>query len=389
MTSMMWPNCNICATPFGPPAIDLAPPALTTTNQSVDLPTRVFICGQCGHIQSPELPDLGNFYDTQYRISLESEEHDQIYATANGKPIYRTDVQAQVVLELCSLKPSAKVLDYGAAKGATLRKIKAKRGDIEPHIFDISDDYRKSWAAWLPGECCATYDLDPTWKGRFDLITAHYVLEHVPQAVASLKHLKSFLAPDGAIFFSVPDWEANPGDLLVADHVNHFTETSIRRAVREAGMKVQRIERTLLPTAFTVVCVPTGIEPNPNHADVARSVKIGVDCAAGLSRACARLDEKFAAGQNRKSAIFGSGFYGMFLFTRAAGKVSISSFLDNNPHLWSTKIFDVAVLPPKSLPDNIEVVYVGLNPTRARAIVKETPALQRAGLELIFLDTSP
>jgi hypothetical protein len=231
--------------------------------------------------------------------------------------------------------------------------------------------------------------LNVAWKGRFDLITAHYVLEHVPQAVASLMNLKSFLTQEGVIFFSVPDWEANPGDLLVADHVNHFTETSIHRAVRKADMKVQRIERTLLPSAFTVLCAPTGTEPSPVQTDVDKTVAIGEDYAAGLSRACAQLDEKFAANRNRKSAIFGGGFYGVFLFTRALGKVLISCFLDNNPHLWNEKIFGLSVLPPNSLPEDIEVVYVGLNPNHAREIVKGMPVLQRAGLQLVFLETQP
>jgi SAM-dependent methyltransferase len=307
----------------------------------------------------------------------------------DNKPIYRTDAQAQVILDMFPLKPAAKILDYGAAKGATLRKIASKRSDISPYIFDVSEDYRNSWAAWLPTNSCATYELNTAWKGRFDLITAHYVLEHVPQAVASLMNLKSFLAPDGAIFFSVPDWESNPGDLLVADHVNHFTATSIRRAVREAALKVKRIERTVLPAAFAVLCEPAGIEPNPRQRDIEATVAIGADCAAGLSRACARLDEKFAANRDRKSAIFGGGFYGAFLFARASAKVPISCFLDNNPHLWSEKFFGLSVLPPKFMPDDIDVVYVGLNPNRAREIVKEIPMLQRAGLELVFLDTQP
>jgi SAM-dependent methyltransferase len=242
---------------------------------------------------------------------------------------------------------------------------------------------------WLPATACATYVLDPSWKGLFDLIAAHYVFKHIPQVVASLENLKSFLTSDGVIFFSVPDWEANPGDLLVADHVNHFTETSIRRAVRAAGMKVLRIERTLLPAAFTVVCTSTGIEPVPIRPDIEKIIDVGEGCVAGLALACGRLDEKFVANRNRRSAIFGAGFYGMFILIRAFDKVPMSCFLDNNPHLWHREIFGISVLPPKSLPDDIEVVYAGLNPNRAREIVSQTPVLQRSGLELVFFETKP
>src|SRR5262249_7424602 len=150
-------TCNVCAADMGAAAIDLTAPALTTSNQIVDMATRVFVCAACGHLQSPELPDVGAFYDTQYKISLESEEHDQLYGTVDGKPIYRTDVQAKVVLDMFSLRQGAAVLDYGAAKGATLRKIVAQRPDVKPHIFDVSNDYRKHWSTWLTEDVCATY----------------------------------------------------------------------------------------------------------------------------------------------------------------------------------------------------------------------------------------
>ena len=380
-------ECNVCGEGVGELAIDLAPPALTSMNSALDLPTQVFICRGCGHLQSPTLPDLKSFYDTGYRISLDSEDHDQLYGTEHGQPVYRTDKQAAVILDLFPLKPNAKVLDYGAAKGATLRKIVAKRPDLQPHIFDISEDYREFWASWLPPTSCGTYDLDPAWLHRFDLITANYVLEHVPDAAASLANLKSFLSPEGAIFFSVPDWESNPGDLLVADHVNHFTETSIRRAVRKAGLKVFCVDRDRLPSAFTVVCIPDDVEPMPPAADVKRTADNAALCAAGLTRACARLDQAFADNMGRKSAIFGGGFYGLFLFTRARRKISISCFLDNNPHLWPVPMFGLPVMPPKELPIDVEVVYVGLNPNRARDIVNTVPALAREGLDLVFFDT--
>ena len=37
-------------------------------------------------------------------------------------------------------------------------------------------------------------------------------------------------------------------------------------------------------------------------------------------------------------------------------------------------------------PANIEVVYVGLNPARAREIAATVPALQRPGLDLLFIE---
>jgi SAM-dependent methyltransferase len=381
-------HCNVCSTPALTLAIDLAPPALTTANRQLDLPTQVFVCHRCGHVQSLALPNLAEFYDTEYKISLESEDHDQIYGVVDGKPVYRTDKQAEVILSIFSLKPGAKILDYGAAKASTLRKIMQRRSDIDPYVFDVSDDYRSSWMPWLPTKNISTYNLDMQWVGRFDLITAHYVLEHVPNPVTLLSELKRFLAPGGAIFFSVPNWSANPGDLLVADHVNHFGATSIRRLAREAGLKITQLEPGQLPNAFVVGCEPASDAADDPSAKEIKDVVLDAHARAeGWGRACARLEREFARNRGRKSAIFGAGFYGAFLLTRSARKIKFAAFLDNNPHLWNTEIFGVSVMAPSALPHGIEVIYVGLNPIRARDIVGLTKSLPRHGIDYVFIET--
>ncbi len=61
------------------------------------------------------------FYDTSYQISMESDDHDQIFAIgADDQPIYRTDHQAAVSLRLLDLPQGAAILDYGAAKSSDL-----------------------------------------------------------------------------------------------------------------------------------------------------------------------------------------------------------------------------------------------------------------------------
>ena len=37
------------------------------------------------------------------------------------------------------------------------------------------------------------------------------------------------------------------------------------------------------------------------------------------------------------------------------------------------------------MPDDVRTVFVGLNPSKARAIVAQTPTLNRDNIELVFL----
>src|SRR5690606_8329719 len=110
-------------------------------------------------------------------------DHDQLYEIGRDGPVFRTAHQS-ALLEALNVAAGAKVLDFGAAKATTSRRFMAARPDIVPHVFDVSEDYRAHWADWVPPGAQATYRLPADWSGRFDLITAHFVLEHVADPVA-------------------------------------------------------------------------------------------------------------------------------------------------------------------------------------------------------------
>ena len=378
--------CRVCGSDIDQPSLDLPAPAFTSTYEQVAMPTRVYVCASCGHVQSPDLPDMAAFYDTRFKCALNSEAFDQITEIRDGVPRYRTDIQADVALKIVSAPKGARILDFGAAKAATLRKIWARRPDISPHVFDVSEDYRSSWSAWLPSDATATYVIPRGWRVQFDVVMAHYVLEHVPDPVATLRDMSELLAPGGRLYFSVPDWAANIGDLLVAEHTNHFTDVSIRRAVHEAGLAVDVLDAASLPYGFAVVCrvaegrdipVKNGIKATVDHARVA---------ASALQRACNRIDTEFSSRHKRHSAVFGAGFYGAFLLGRMPNRSGVACCIDNNPHLWGKMLFGVPVASPETLPTSTEIVYVGLNPARARAIVASVEALQRPGLDLVYIE---
>jgi SAM-dependent methyltransferase len=380
-------TCGVCGAGLGEALLDLPPPAVISTARLLEVPTRLHACVACGHAQSPDLPDLRSFYANDYRISLSSDEHDQVMEVRDGKPVYRTDRQAEVALEQLALPHGARLLDYGAAKAATSRKLHAMRPDIAPHVFDVSDDYRPFWTSWLSDEAVATHTPPAAWRGRFDAVMAHFVLEHVADPVASLRDMAALLRPGGRLFFSVPDWTGNSGDLLVADHINHFTVPSIREATGRAGLAIERIDASALPGAFAVLAAPAeGAKPAPDRTGIDAMVMRIRDEAETWREICRQLDVAAAMMDRRPVAIFGAGFYGALILSRIAARAPVACFLDNNPHLQGTMQFGIRIVPPSDLPPDIETVLVGLNPGRARAIAAAEASLRRPGLRLIFLD---
>lgn len=368
-------KCRVCSAILSAPAFDDAGPSLTSIRTVLNVRTQVWLCDTCGHAQSPDLPDVSEFYDTQYRISLDIDGHDQLYENNAGDQVFRTAFQAEMIQAL-TLPTEAKVLDFGAGKATTLQRLAQTRPDIVPHVFDVSTDYVEHWVDWVPINQQATYELPQDWSGRFDLITAHFVLEHVASPVEILKELARCLAPNGQIFFSIPDAEGNSGDLLVVDHLNHFTLASITAAMAKANLVTESVDRHAFAGAFVIVAkgsIPS-IKPT---ADIAGLRTALIEWENILSRLAQNIPDG-------PIAIYGAGFYGSMISTRLTNK--ISCFLDRNPYLQGQNHLGAPVLIPEDCPSDVTAVIAGLNPARARKILADSVGWLPKDARLIYLD---
>jgi SAM-dependent methyltransferase len=368
MTAAM-ATCRICTQPLGAPDYTAKAPAMTSLSTWINVATEVSVCRNCGHVQSPDLPDVQAFYDHDYRISLQSEDHDQLYETGPAGPVFRTAHQSALLLSL-DLPKGAAVLDFGAAKATTTRRLLQARPDLRPHVFDVSEDYRSHWQDLIPPQAQATYLLPADWAGRFDLITAHFVLEHVAAPVGVLTDIARCLAPGGRLFFTVPDPIGNPGDLLVADHLNHFVPSSIHRALAAAGLRAVSLRQDLFRGAHVVVAMTSTMASTMAGAAIASAAAEPASALTLLAEwqrmfvALAALKRPGSA--QSRIAVYGAGFYGA-LFAPLLGN-GVVAFLDRNPHLQGSMLDGHPVLPPEDCPP-VDLVVVALNPARARAIL--------------------
>lgn len=365
-------HCRICGATLSSPDYSAAAPAITSISTSLAIPTETYICRSCGHGQSPDLPKIKEFYNTQYRISLQSDQHDQLYEVRDGQPVFRAQRQAEM-LEAIGLPLNARVLDFGAAKGTTLRSLMESRPDLRPSIFDVSDDYVGFWQGWVPASEQVTHCLPADWQGRFDLVTAHFVLEHVVDPIGTLICLAQLLAPGGKVFFTVPDPLSNTGDFLVVDHVNHFTASSLLRTCELAGLFAHTLSRDLFRGAYVVIAeraVATPSSSSGPQTDVASDITQAIDALAFWSKALGSLDADQHVEAHVPTAIYGAGFYGALIISRLNQKPIC--FLDRNRYLQGRDYLGVAVLAPEDCPDFIRRIYPGLNPLHARDILADS-----------------
>jgi SAM-dependent methyltransferase len=372
-------SCSVCAQPLGNPSFTASAPSLTSLSTLIAVPTIVYICEGCSHIQSETLPDVQNFYDHDYKISLQSESHDQLYSTVGDQIVYRTQRQAEIVLGL-DLPKGATILDFGAAKAATLREIMGRRPDLDPFVFDVSDDYRSSWEGWIKFEHQATYELPLHWTGKFDLVMSHFVLEHVPEPVLVLSTLERCLAPNGKLFFTVPDSKSNPGDLLVVDHLNHFTEQSLSTALSRSGLSLVSVRIDLFSGALAVLAEKDPQGAGNTAAKLEGTIQETRNCLKNWSNELSKLQKIESASQ--PFAIYGAGFYGSLIASKL--KSNPTCFLDRNPHILGSTHMNKPVVHPDNCPRDVKLIYAGLNPKSARSILATNMEWMPVGCKVVY-----
>lgn len=370
------PACNVCRAEFGQPIyVSSQPISITSLCEVIPETTTVYFCQNCGHLRTKEIVELEAYYSDQYKIMIESEEEDQLYAVVNGRKVFRTEHQVNALLEKIDLPHGARVLDYGCAKGALIKQLKTLRPDIVPHLFDVSEMYLPFWRKFTTPDHWAVYEPRSEWRESFDLVISFYALEHVADPRAALTNIAGMLKPGGYFYCVVPNTYANVADFVVVDHVNHFSASSWQHLLTTTGLSVLEIDDSSHQSAFVVRAQRLS---TPSPADDASIVKSAGSLAERV-REMGVYWQEFAEhvqefertkAARSRAAIYGSGFYGTFIATCLKDLSMLDCFIDQNPYRQSQTHLGKSIFDPLDLPDEIGIIYVGLNPAQARACIE-------------------
>jgi SAM-dependent methyltransferase len=362
--------------------------SLTSLCEIIEGATRVYFDDASGHLQTAPLLNAANYYDTDYKILLNSAEEDQLYEVRDGQPFYRTAHQLEVLQQKVSLPHGARVLDYGCAKGAMMKLLCNARPDVKPHLFDVSEMYRPFWQELSLPENQATYEVPLAWENRFDLVMSFFVFEHIEAPIDAWRQIGNLLKPGGMFYGVVPNTLTNTADFIVVDHPNHFSELSLRYALTRAGFFVEKIDAAAHRGALLVVArrVENSVPFVPVAGEVA-ALREQYEAIATTWRGLSERVQHFESENKGRAAIYGSGFYGTFLSTCLQNWENVACFLDQNPFQQGKVLRERPVLAPESLPADVRFIYVGLNPAIARETMMKSVLAQRHDLQYFFLDS--
>lgn len=382
-------NCNICAVALDEPVYE-SETSLISLCDIFPQPTRARICANCAHLQTDEIEDAATFYDTEYTILMESEEDDQIYEVRGGTKVYRTGHQIDVLVDKLELEPDTKILDYGCAKSSMMRTLLEDHPHIKPHLYDVSDRYVPFWEKFLQPTHWATYDVPEAWDGYFDVVTSFFALEHITEPAAIVTQIAGLLKPGGLFYGIVPNVLTNSADLIVIDHVNHFTRSSLDCLLTSAGLDVQDVDADAHRGAFVFVAKRSAHTNTTSWSadeqevdDITRQLR---ELAEFWGSAGERLrNAEKSTVRDAELAVYGAGFYGAFIKSCLSQPERIRCFIDQNPYLQGGKLDGVPIVPPEALAEDIHNVFVGLNPAHAKKIIKSVAAFEARDLAYFYI----
>jgi len=337
------------------------------------------------------MENIDEYYENNYKLLTNSEEEDQIYKVVGDEKIFRYDYQAETVLRKLDIPENAHILDYGCAKGSTLKKLAQKKNDIVPYLFDVTDAYRTFWDSFCPDENTSVSRLPEEWHGRMDIVTSFFSFEHTPDLNSIFPGLLQLLKDNGLLYFIVPDVIQNKADFIVVDHVNHFTDCSLMILLEKHGFRIQEIDKDSHAGAMIVIAqkcktVEAGSRYYPDDSSrelILRQVK---DMASYWKNIGNRIrDFEKTLGNTYNAVIYGAGFYGTYIMACLKNKDNVKYFIDRDPYRQNHRFFNRNVLDPDDLPVEIDAVFVGLNPAIAVQNIEIIDSWKNKNLNMFYL----
>ena len=148
---------------------------------------------------------------------------------------------------------NGRLLDVGCASGRFLRQMAEIGWTVAGVEFDATaaQKARSVTPAIFEGDPMDA----PFAPGRFDVVTAFHVIEHLPDPLGTLRRMLEWLAPGGLVIVEVPNVGGVGGRLFgrywsgldFPRHLTHFSPRTMRAMVERAGGRVVAVRHSSKP----------------------------------------------------------------------------------------------------------------------------------------------
>jgi SAM-dependent methyltransferase len=351
-------------------------PRVTSDSKVFPAGGRLAVCAGCGTIQKlvedKWLKEIDTIYG-EFSIYHQSGGREQpIFSKGDGTGQPRSVQLVDFLARDLRLPADGTVLDFGCGNGTALRSFGAKFPNWKLYGSELSELNLPALKT-VPG-FIKLFTVPPEdIPGKFDLVMLFHALEHVIDPVKVLKSFAGILEPGGSVFVEIPNNAQTPYDILIADHMTHFTPDSLRYAADLAGYRSAVLSDTTLPKELTWVGSRENV-PNapPTKPDPAKGIAL---VESHLTTVLAQMTQaKAVADTTPAFGVFGTSISATWLSNVLGEKIKF--YVDEDPGRIGQQHMGKPVFAPADVPEGSDV-FLPLIPRIADAVAGR---LSRAGV---------
>jgi SAM-dependent methyltransferase len=307
-------------------------------------------CETCGAVQ--KLADAAWFADIAqiykaYQIYELSAGAEQVIFSEAGVAQPRSGALVDFIVQNAGAADTGKLIDIGCGNGSALRNLSRAMPHWRLYGSELSDAARPALQQ-LPNFVELYTTPAREIPERFDILTMIHALEHMPDPLGSLHDAAHLLSDGGSLFVEIPNVLTSPFDLLIADHLLHFSPAHLAYLAGRAGFAIAILRDDLLPKEITMLARRGGALREPP--------------APALTQAVVRANLAAAA---ETFGIFGTSISGMWLY--GALRERVAFFVDEDASRVGGSFEGVPILSPEQAPAGSKV-FVPLHPDVARRV---------------------
>ncbi len=243
---------------------------------------------------------------------------------------------------------SGSIIDIGCGTGGFLQafgKQFPKSALYGREIDDKNLHYLQRIANFKKLYIDATFDAGQ----GFDVVTSIHCFEHIFDYRSFFDEIKNVSKTSTKILLQMPDVEASPFDIAIADHAAHFSKKTLAyclRSYREDFVVSAPINKEL-----------TAISGSSQKNDAPDTPAIPEDCVRTLDthvQYLTRLLENIDEQNESEFGVYGTTIAGAWL--TGIHKDKISFYVDDDPLKQGKEFFGKKIIPPAQIPDFCKVV---------------------------------
>lgn len=349
------------------------------------------VCSDCGMVL--QYPVVGQSELEQYYSSFSN------YTNPRrcGKPSDRKiqGVARQISFVENQGATGGRAFQVGCSNGYTLSAFRDTGGwhvnGIDPSSA-AADIARKLYGLTIRTGLFEDVALDST----YDLVIATHILEHLMDPVKSLRKMFGLLRDDGLMLVEVPCltrpglW---PNGYFSFEHLNYFSEVSLRNCLEAAGFEVVAQEILYDVDQYPIICLGARrAESRPvqwqNDFSGACSVVqeyVEREHREGWGRISEMLTRELAAPG--RVVVWGAGIHTSQLFAKTPilDLCHIKGVVDSDPQKWGKTISDIPIFSPADIEPSPDLVVVISTCASEGEVHKATLELRDQGVSVIRL----